>query len=136
MAPVTVEIPAMLVAALRETVVLLYQATAEALHLALRAQGEHRRPMSEVHDHRARLCELDAMLERLGWSGGPAAEAVRLTAPRELLHDALFGALIDAGERLAEACNRSWRGEAGMERVRAAASEVIALDQLLRDLPG
>jgi hypothetical protein len=132
MALVTVEVPAVLVCPLRETVLLLYQATAEALHFALRAHGERHESLSEVHDHRARLAQLDAMLERLGWSGGPARQGLELSAPGDVLHDALYGALIDAGERLATACSRSWRGEAGPESVRVAAEEVIALDRLLR----
>jgi len=136
MAQVSVEVPAVLVCPLRETVVLLYQATAEALHFALRAYGESRGALEEVHQHRARLAELDAMLGRLGWSGGPAREALELSAPREILRDALYGALIDAGERLASACDACWRGEAGMDTVRAAASEVLALDRLLRRVEG
>jgi hypothetical protein len=136
MALATVEVPAALVRPLRETLVLLYQATVEALHLALRASGERGRPLSEVHGHRARLAQLDAMLERLGWPDGPADEGLALSAPEEILHDALYGALIDAGERLATACSRSWRGEAGAEDVRLAAEEVIALDRLLRALRG
>ncbi|MGH2744292.1 MAG: hypothetical protein ACRDLY_06500 [Thermoleophilaceae bacterium] len=136
MALVTVEVPAALVYPLRETLVLLYEATVEALHFALRASGERRTPLSEVHDHRARLAQLDAMLQRLGWPGGSADEAVELSAPEELLHDAVYGALIDAGERLATTCSRSWSGEPGTEDVRPAAEEVIALDRLLRSLHG
>lgn len=135
MAQVTVEVPAVLVRALRETILLLYQATAEALHFALRARGERGGPLSEVHDHRARLAQLEAMLERLGWSAASGREAIELSATRDVLHDALYGALIDAGERLATACSRTWRGESGSLSVRAAAEEVLALDRLLRSLP-
>ncbi|HEV3376598.1 MAG TPA: hypothetical protein VG126_04900 [Thermoleophilaceae bacterium] len=126
--------PRALVRPVRETVLLLYQATAEALHFALRAHGEQRGGLAEVHEHRARLAELDAMLERLSWSGPPASERVELRASREILHDALYGALIDAGERLATTCTRAWRGEAGSETVSSAAQEVITLDRLLRSL--
>jgi hypothetical protein len=135
MAQASVEIPAELVAPVRESVVLLYEATAEALHFALRAHGERRGPLAEVHRQRGRLAELDALLARLAWSPESGAEAsaggVELRAPRGLLQDVLYGALIDSGERLAVACGGSWRAEAGLESVHAAASEVIALDRLL-----
>ena len=61
----------------------------------------------------------------------------RVAGPADLLRDALHGSLIDAGERLAVACEGSWRGEASPEGVRAVAREVIELDRLLRQLePG
>jgi hypothetical protein len=86
------------------------------------------------------LAQLDALLDRLGWppesAPEPVADCVELTAPREILHDALYGALIDAGERLAEACNRCWRGEVEPESVRREAGEVIALDRLLQLIRG
>jgi hypothetical protein len=59
---------------------------------------------------------------------------VRVSAPRELLHDALYGTLIDAGERLAAISERCWRGELPPERVQEAANEVLAVDALLRGL--
>jgi hypothetical protein len=135
MALASVEVPAALVAPLRETVVLLYVASAEALHFALQALAEGRAPLEEVHRHRARLAQLDSLLGRLGWSPESAPEAradgLELSAPKEVLHDAIYGALIDAGERLAVACGGCWRGEVGAESVREAALEVIALDRLL-----
>jgi hypothetical protein len=136
MALASVEVPAALVASLRETVMLLYRSSAEALHLALQAQAERRGTLDEVHRQRVRLAQLDALLGRLGWSPDSAPEPVvdglELSASREILHDALYGALIDAGERLAVACSACWRGEVGPESVREAAKEVIALDGLLR----
>lgn len=125
MARVSVEVPAELVRPIRETVLLLYEATAESLHLALRA-----RALDEVRLHRARLDELDEVLRALE----PDEQATELSATRDLIHDALYGALIDAGERLAEASTRSWRGELPLERVQAAAEEVLAIDGLLRGL--
>jgi hypothetical protein len=145
MARVSVEVPAELVEPIRETVLMLYEATAESLHHALRA-----RALDEVRMHRARLedvGELARALER-GPAGAGAratgagargmgagrAGVVAVSASRELLRDALYGALIDAGERLAEASNRAWRGELALERVQAAAEEVLAIDALLRTL--
>jgi len=125
MARVSVEVPAELVKPIRETVLLLYEATAESLHLALKA-----RALGEVRLHRRRLDELDEVVRALE----PDAQATELSATRELIHDALYGALIDAGERLADASNRSWRGELPLERVQAAAEEVLAIDSLLRGL--
>jgi hypothetical protein len=130
MARVSVEVPEDLVDPVRETVLLLYGATAESLQLALRARARESGSLHEVDVHRARLADVDALLRALGSGAG----AVRVEAPRDLLHDALYGALIDAGERLAETSHRSWRGALPLESVQAAAEEVLALDRLLREL--
>jgi hypothetical protein len=134
MAHVSVDVPAALVGPLRDTLVLLYHATAESLHLALRAFAEHRASVDEVHQHRARLAQLDGLLAQVGWPPATPAESADLVVrgPADILHDAAYGALIDAGERLAAACGRGWRGEAEPESVRALAREVIELDALLR----
>lgn len=125
---VSVEVPAELVGRVRETVLLLYEATAESLHLALRAHSEGRSTPKELHEPRARLAQLDGLLTQLGWPAGPR----QLSAPAELLHDAFYGALIDAGERLAVTATSAWRGELPLERVQRAAAEVLALHRLLR----
>jgi Arc/MetJ-type ribon-helix-helix transcriptional regulator len=137
MARVSVEVPAELVRQIRETVLLLYQATAESLHHALRARGkgegagaEREAALDEPHLHRLRLDELDDIARRLESD----ERATQLSAPRDLLHDILYGALLDAGERLAEASNRCWRGELPLDRVQELAEEVLALDALLREL--
>src|SRR5215208_1664260 len=134
MAQVAVEVPAALVHPVRETVLLLYRAALEALHLDFGARAEPRASLEEVVRQRERLRQLDALLDQLGWPGASELEARRLTAPADVLADALHGALIDAGERLAVACAGSWRGEAGADSVRAAAREVIELDRLLREV--
>ena len=130
MARVSVEVPAELVEPIRETVLLLYGATAESLQLALKARARGSGSLPEVDAHRARLAELDGVLRTLGEGAGP----VRVSASRDLLHDALYGALIDAGERLAELSSRCWRGELPLDLVQAAAEEVLAIDRLLREL--
>lgn len=130
MTRVTVEVPAELVRPIRETVLLLYQATAESLHLALKARASGDDAIEEVHHHRARLDALDELVRRLE----PEGRGAELSAPRDLLHDALYGALIDAGERLAETSNRCWRGELPLDRVQERAEEVLAIDALLREL--
>jgi hypothetical protein len=132
MARVSVEVPAELVGQIRETVLLLYQATAETLHVTLKAGGEDEALVGEAHLHRLRVDELDDLARRLGGEEGD----VGVTASRDLLHDVLYGALIDAGERLAETSNRAWRGELPLERVQESAEEVLALDALLRELDG
>ena len=132
MAHLSVDVPAALVAPLRESAVLLYQATAESLHLSLRGLVERRGPLEEITEHRARLARLDAVLNQLGWSAAAEPRPTSLTAPREVLHDVVYGALLDAGERLAEAYGSSWRGEVDVTSVRALAGEVISLDRLLR----
>jgi hypothetical protein len=134
MAEVAVQVPAQIVPRLRETVVLLYRATLEALQLSLGACGGSGEDRREVQCHRRRLARLDRLLEQVGWPGDPVAEAVRLSAPSGLLQDALRGALIDAGERLSVAGAARRRGEASAASVRAAAAEVIALDRLVREV--
>jgi hypothetical protein len=134
MAQVGLEVPASLVPCMRETVLLQYRAAVEALHLAFGVQDEPGASLEEVRRERERLGRLDALRGQVGWPGDPVARAVALSGPAELLHDALHGSLIDAGERLAVACEGSWRGEATADGVRAAAREVIELDRLLREL--
>jgi hypothetical protein len=124
MTRVSVEVPAELRRPVRETVLLLYQATAESLHQALRAGDD-----SEAHMHRVRIDELDALALTLSGDG-----ALEITASPDLLHDALYGALIDAGERLADVSSRGWRGELPAERIQEAAAEVLALHALLSGL--
>jgi hypothetical protein len=132
MVRVSVEVPAELVGQVRETVLLLYQATAESLHQVLKARTDDEPSVEEAHLHRARIDDLDDLARRLG--GEP--RDIELSAPRDLAHDVLYGALIDAGERLAETSNRAWRGELPVERVQAEAEEVLSLDALLRGLDG
>jgi hypothetical protein len=131
MARVSMEVPAELVGPIRENVLLLYQATAESLQFSLRAHSEGRGSLEEVGEHRARLAQLDELAGSLGWQAGPPGVR-QLSASAELLHDAFYGALIDAGERLAVTASRSWRGELPLERVQEAAAEVLALHRLLR----
>jgi hypothetical protein len=135
MARASVEVPAALVEAVRDTAVLLYHSTVEALHFSLRSHVEQGEPREEAALCRARLGELDALLVRLGWWGEEAPDGdVELGAPRELLQDVLYGTLIEAGERLAAACGESRPNGASPAVVRAAAMEVIALDGLLAEL--
>lgn len=132
MARVSVEVPAELVGRVRETVLLLYEATAESLHLSLRAHSEGRGSPRELHEHRVRLAQLDELFVQLGWPAGAPPDGLALGGPAELLHDALYGTLIDAGERLAATATSAWRGELPLERVQDAAAEVLALHRLLR----
>src|ERR687896_56871 len=70
MAHASVEVPAALVGAVRDTAGLLYDATVEALHLALRSHVEAVHvPSEEGVRGRERLADLDALLARLGWRG-------------------------------------------------------------------
>jgi hypothetical protein len=123
MTRVSVEVPAELAEPVRETVLLLYQATAESLHQALRAGDA-----VEARSHRLRVDELDDL------ACGLAARELRMTASRDLLHDVLYGALIDSGERLAELSSGAWRGQVPPERIQEAAGEVLSLNGLLREL--
>ena len=130
MARVSVEVPAELVAQVRETVLLLYQATAESLHAALKPLADEERPVGEIRLHRLRVDELDDLVRQLEGE----SRDVEIAASGDVLHDVLYGALIDAGERLAETSDHAWRGELPLERVQESAEEVLALDALLRGL--
>ena len=134
MAEVALEVPAALVPCMRETVLMQYRAAVEALHLAFGAQGGPGASPEDVRRGRARLRQLDALLDQLGRPHAAAPQAVEVAGPSQVLRDALHGSLIDAGERLAVACESSWRGEASAESVRSAVGEVIALDRLLRQV--
>ncbi len=134
MARASVQVPAALVEAVRDTVVLLYHSTVEALHFSLRSHLEQGEPRDEAALCRARLAELDALLVRLGWWGEAREGDVEMSATREVLHDALYGTLIESGERLATACGEGWRDGTCPDTVRTAAMEVIALDGLLAEV--
>ena len=137
MARASVQVPSAVVGAVRDTVVLLYHSTVEALHFSLRSHLERGEPLEEAAPCRARLAYLDLLLARLGWwDGSPPEGDVELSAPRDVLHDALYGTLIEAGERLAAACGEGWRDGACPDAVRAAAMEVIVLDGLLAEVRG
>ena len=136
MAQVAVELPAALVPCVRETVLLQYRAALEALHLAFGALGEPGVSLEEARRGRDRLARLDALVGQFGRPGEAVPEAVGLTGPADLVRDALHGALLDAGERLAVACEGRWRGEGRAGSVRSVAGEVIGLDRLLRELAG
>ena len=133
MAEVSLEVPEELVGRLRESVLLLYEASAEALHLALRERGEGRVGLDDVRRQRARVARLEDLLDQLD-GGTPGAVAIR--GPSEVLHDALYGALIEAGERLAVDCEASWRDGHDLEGPGGAARCVITLDALLRRVRG
>jgi hypothetical protein len=128
---VVLEVPVALVAGLRETVLLQYRATVEALHLGL---GEVGAGDAEVSGGRERLRQLDELLDQLDTAAVPDAPTLRVEAAADVLGDALHGSLIDAGERLAVVCGAAWRGEAPADGVRSTAEEVVALDRLLRGL--
>jgi hypothetical protein len=134
MAHLVVDVPLALAPSLRETVLLQYRATVEALHLGFGPPGEPDAADAEVSSGRERLTRLGDLLDQLDPTNATAAGTVRLEADMETLRDALHGSLIDAGERLAVACGGAWRGEASAGGVRAAAEEVIALDRLLREV--
>src|SRR3954468_5419308 len=130
MARASLEVPEELVGPVRETVLLLYQATAESLHQVLRARGEGETDTAEAHAHRSRIDELDELARTLAAGDG----AGLVTASRDLLHHTLYGALIDAGERLAGLSGRGWRGDVPAERIQEAAGEVLSLHALLGGL--
>ena len=84
--------------AIRETVLLLYQATAESLHQALRARAEGEAgTAAEAHSHRPGSTSWTSWCMRSARGRGRSAHG-SAGPPRTTM---LYGALIDAGERLA-----------------------------------
>src|SRR3954451_20420151 len=117
---VSVEEPEGLVESVRGIALLLDAVVAESLHQALRAGDP-----AEAGSHRLRVDDLDDLVRAL--AGGEA----RLTGSYDLLHDLLYGALIDAGERLAGLSSDAWRGQVPPERIQEAAGVVLSLNGLL-----
>jgi hypothetical protein len=127
--------PATVVPRVRETALLLCGATAEALHLTIRSHTEGSIEDDEIRDHRARLADLDSLLKQLDAGAERAAEPTAVQCARDVVRDAVYGALIDAGERVAVACDASWRG-ASIDMVLGLANELTALEAVLRQIDG
>src|SRR5829696_4372484 len=89
MAEVAMEVPAALVPCMRETALMQYRAAVEALHLAFGAHGEAGASAEDVRRGRARLRQLDALLDQLGWPGVGVPRALHVAAPAEVLRGAL-----------------------------------------------
>ena len=128
MARVSVEVPAELVGRVRETVLLLYEATAESLHLALRAHSEGRGSPRELHEP-PRAPGAARRAARAARLAGRPRRRLELAARPSCCTTRFYGALIDAGERLAVTASSAWRGEQPLERVQEAAAEVLAAPQ-------
>ena len=116
------EVPSALVPCVRETVLLQYQAAVGGAAARVPARGARRaRRPQRCAEPASGWSSSARLLDQLGWPGEPVPPALEVAAPVDLLRDALHGALIDAGERLAVACEGSWRGEASPDGVRTAA---------------
>jgi hypothetical protein len=126
MAEITVELQASLVVRFRCTVLLLFEATAEALHLTLSTLSLDPEAVTEVRQHFMRLSQLAEVLDQVGWGAVRGSGDVEIEASPEVLHDALLGSLLDAGEALAT----DIQGEA--EGVRRLAEDVVSLDRILK----
>lgn len=131
--PVRISLPIGVVPRVRESVLLLCGATAEGLHLTIGRHADGPVDLDEVHDSRARLDELDSLLRELDVPFESTTNAVSVHGTVALLHDVVYGALVDAGERIAVACEASWRG-APIETVLDLASEILNLEAVLRQV--
>lgn len=128
MAGITVELSAYLVGRVRGTVLLLFEATAEALHFTLGAVGRDSAAIHEARQHSTRLNELAGLLDQLEWTNEADPRPARVEAPADVLRDAVLGTLLDAGESLASDLHYGAGG------VRALARDVVALDEVLREV--
>lgn len=127
MSSVTVVVPAAHVAELRRTLISLYGTEAEVV----RQQAEEAlegHSLSPLLEHRAELLRLDALIGQLGWgSSEGVAREQELSGDRRLLSAAVYGVLFDLCERVAQACQRTWLGEADTRDIREAAEGVLEL---------
>ncbi len=128
MAKIRVEIRARLVGRVRSTVLLLFEASAEALHFTLGAVSRDAGAIHEVRQHFTRLRELAALLDQLGWTTDAVLRDIEVRSSREVVRDAVLGTLLDAGEALATGVHYEGGG------VRGIAEDVVALDGLLKEV--
>ena len=128
MTPIEVRIAVSLVARIRETTLLLFEATAEALWFALGAMSRDPGVLPEVRGHYLRLSQSAALLDQLGWTADEASGEATVAAAPDVLHDAVLGSLLDAGESMAGAIHE------GAQDVQVQAREVVALDALLKEV--
>jgi hypothetical protein len=128
---IELRVPSSLIRSLRETARLLYDATRESLQYALRGSA-HGGVAKEIDLHQERLADTEALLGQLHPSREAAPSDLPITGRYDLLHDVVYGALIDAAERLAVTSDDAWRQPPLRPLIPVFANQVLALDALLR----
>jgi hypothetical protein len=91
--------------ALRAAVTAAYGVKLDALHHALRiAEDDPQRPEA-LREHRRELADLEALVERVGWSRDEAPEGdVELVGRADLIREAVHAALRSAADELVRRC--------------------------------
>jgi len=118
--------------ALRAAMTAAYGVKLDALHHALRiAEDDPQRPAA-LREHRRELAQVEALVERVGWSRDETPEGdVELVGRADLLREAVHTALRSAADELARRCEPH-RPE--LARVEEAIEDVRGLVALLATL--
>jgi hypothetical protein len=128
MADLTIRVPNDHVDAVRAALLHAYGAVADAVHHEVARHVVGGDAAGALQGLRRELVDLEDALEQLGWTVGDATGPVELRAHPEVLSDALHGALRDAIEAFAGACEAYWRGPG--DSARPALERLVARYEL------
>lgn len=87
---------------LRRALIGVYSATCESLSRDLVALSAGDVDLAAIEIHRRRAAELDALLDQLGWTPGPATAPLAIRVDVELLEAGYHSMIVDAVELLHE----------------------------------
>jgi len=114
--------------ALRVAMTAAYGVKLDALHHALRlAEDDPQRPEA-LREHRRELADLEALIERVGWSRHEAPEGeVELVGRAVLIREAVHAALRSAADELARRCELDRPDLASVEEAIEDVRSLVAL---------
>ena len=119
--------------AVLDTLLTLYQAQAEALHVATLAYLDDRHSLGQVLEHRDELTEVEALIDLIGWRFGPRVAPVQLVGSPAIVRQVVYATLVDAGERVIGAIERYERGDIELESLgRAFHAAAVLLRMFVR----
>lgn len=133
LAPVEFELPPALLLPLRDTLLHLYSGSAETLSWSMHRLLDRQTEVSEVDEARVRLGQVAAVLDQVGWHDDEIVAAGTIDAPRDVLLDAVQGALLDVRDRLARLSTARQDHEA-LARGRELSFQVYEFQELLHAL--
>jgi hypothetical protein len=136
---VTVTVPPDQGDAVLDRLLALYQAQAEALHVATLAYLGDRRSLEPVLEHRDELAEIEALIDLAGWRFGPRVATLELVGPPGLVREAVYATLVDAAKAVVRDIDRYERGELELDELRArsrAADVLLVLFARLEEAAG
>lgn len=112
--------------ALLDTLLALYDVRLEELRRATLEHLAERRSAEALLDELARLVEVEALIEQVGWDFGGRTRSVDLAGPAGVVREAVLETLVEAVEQLA----------AAVERYEEGRTELPALMRALRAVQG